>query len=74
MKKKLLSLENLKVKSFVTSFNDDDGLGTIKGGFEKTPYTKKLVCTASGVCVCNTEVCETEVYCDVTNDCPIIKQ
>lgn len=67
MKKKKLDLNALQVKSFVTSM-ENDSKNTIEGG-ARAAYTEKIVCTASGVCVCPSEVCETQLSCDVTNDC-----
>lgn len=64
MKKKKLNLNELAVKSFVTSFDNDGESHTIKGG---------AIRTASGVCVCRTEDCETQVACDLTETCAPIK-
>lgn len=71
MKNKKLNLNDLSVKSFITSF-EEDGRQTIKGG-AKGAYTDRLLCTASGVCVCNSDDCETQVACDLTETCPPIK-
>lgn len=60
MKKKKLSLNDLSVKSFVTSFDENAGVNTVKGG-AKADYTAKILCTASGVCVCPSEDCETQI-------------
>ncbi|WP_221408099.1 pinensin family lanthipeptide [Fulvivirga imtechensis] len=67
MKKNKLTLNDLSVKSFVTSFEPGSN-DTIKGGARSLN-----LCTASGVCVCRTEDCETQVACDLTNTCPPIK-
>ena len=62
MKKKKLGLEQLTVKSFVTSM-DDSTKETIQGGARS-----EIVCSASGVCICPSEDCETQISCDVTEN------
>ena len=63
MKKKKLNLGDLKVQSFVTSM-DEKSKETVQGGARS-----EIVCSASGVCICQTEDCETEIGCDVTQNC-----
>lgn len=62
MKKEKLNLSSLKVTSFVTN--------QVKGGRVFT----SIIRSNSGICICPTEDCETEVACDLTDDCPIVKQ
>ncbi len=71
MKKKKLDLGKLEVKSFITSI-DEKYIKTVKGGSKTlNKRTEEIVCTASGVCVCKSEDCETHVLC-VSKDieCP----
>ena len=62
MKKEKLSLNSLHVTSFVTN--------EVKGGRKFTT----IIGTTSGICICKSEDCETKVVCDLTDDCPIVKQ
>ena len=62
MKKQKLDLQQFTVKSFVTSM-DEATKETIQGGARS-----EVVCSASGVCICRTEDCETQISCDVTKN------
>ncbi len=67
MKKKKITLGQLEVKSFVTSMEDDISQ-TIAGGAK---HTRKNLCTASGVCVCQSEDCDytEEIVCTASGVC-----
>jgi hypothetical protein len=56
MKKKRLNLENLNVKSFVTSLNAEKDIDTIKGGLEAFPRTFGTDCGYATGAGCTNDV------------------
>lgn len=69
MKKKKITLGQLEIKSFVTSLEDNNSQ-TIAGG-AKVAYTQRNLCTASGVCVCQSEDCDytEQIVCTASGVC-----
>ena len=59
---KKLSLSRETVRTL-----QDDALAAMHGG-------RKITGSASGVCICPSEDCDTQVACDLTDNCPIVKK